>query len=694
MPQLLIELYSEEMPAGLQEAGAQILKNSFINGLEEEGLTYGKSQIFWSPMRLSLIIENVASYTDDLVIEKRGPRKDSNNMAISGFAKSVGVKDTQLVLKDTAKGSFYFYSYAKKGEQSPIIIERVLKKIINSFSWSKSMRWGDGKLKWVRPLHSILCLFDKKPLKFSIEDIESNKFTYGHRFVSPEKIAINKVEEYFSKLKNKNVILDAKERIKIIKDQGLILAKNNKLIFKPSENLLKEVANLVECPYVFIASFDKEYLTLPQEILQLTMMKQQKYFPLFKKSKKISNEFLGVSNIPINSDDIAIGNAKVLKARLADAKFFYQNDIKKGLTNFNKGLKNVIFHRLLGSMERKICRIKYFISDHYIIFGADKNISLTAANLCKADLCSEIVYEMPDLQGVIGSKYSELEGNDSRISDAIKEHYSPLGPNDICPRNPESVILSFADKIDTLVGFIASDLRPSGSKDPFGIRRSGIGIIRLILENNIRISLKNIISFSYGQYLKQNIKFVHTENESIEIILEFLMERLKGFMRDRKLSQSCILAVCNITKTDDIFDIVQRINALDKFVRTQKGMLFIQGLKRVRRILSIEEKKYKVSYKGNINKTLLKAKEEKELWDYFEKINVDTLVFLEQEKYEKAMESFLKIKNKLEKFFEKVQVNTEDDKLRINRLNILSSIRETFIDFADFSLIEIENDAK
>lgn len=694
MPQLLIELYSEEMPAGLQEAGAQILKNSFINGLEEEGLTYGKSQIFWSPMRLSLIIENVASYTDDLVIEKRGPRKDSNNMAISGFAKSVGVKDTQLVLKDTAKGSFYFYSYAKKGEQSPIIIERVLKKIINNFSWSKSMRWGDGKLKWVRPLHSILCLFDKKPLKFSIEGIESNKFTYGHRFVSPEKIAINKVEEYFSKLKNKNVILDAKERIKIIKDQGLILAKNNKLIFKPSENLLKEVANLVECPYVFIASFDKEYLTLPQEILQLTMMKQQKYFPLFKKSKKISNEFLGVSNIPINSDDIAIGNAKVLKARLADAKFFYQNDIKKGLTNFNKGLKNVIFHRLLGSMERKICRIKYFISDHYIIFKADKNISLTAANLCKADLCSEIVYEMPDLQGVIGSKYSELEGNDSRISDAIKEHYSPLGPNDICPRNPESVILSFADKIDTLVGFIASDLRPSGSKDPFGIRRSGIGIIRLILENNIRISLKNIISFSYGQYLKQNIKFVHTENESIEIILEFLMERLKGFMRDRKLSQSCILAVCNITKTDDIFDIVQRINALDKFVRTQKGMLFIQGLKRVRRILSIEEKKYKVSYKGNINKTLLKAKEEKELWDYFEKINVDTLVFLEQEKYEKAMESFLKIKNKLEKFFEKVQVNTEDDKLRINRLNILSSIRETFIDFADFSLIEIENDAK
>lgn len=694
MPQLLIELYSEEMPAGLQEAGAQILKNSFINGLEEEGLTYGKSQIFWSPMRLSLIIENVASYTDDLVIEKRGPRKDSNNMAISGFAKSVGVKDTQLVLKDTAKGSFYFYSYAKKGEQSPIIIERVLKKIINNFSWSKSMRWGDGKLKWVRPLHSILCLFDKKPLKFSIEDIESNKFTYGHRFVSPEKIAINKVEEYFSKLKNKNVILDAKERIKIIKDQGLILAKNNKLIFKPSENLLKEVANLVECPYVFIASFDKEYLTLPQEILQLTMMKQQKYFPLFKKSKKISNEFLGVSNIPINSDDIAIGNAKVLKARLADAKFFYQNDIKKGLTNFNKGLKNVIFHRLLGSMERKICRIKYFISDHYNIFGADKNISLTAANLCKADLCSEIVYEMPDLQGVIGSKYSELEGNDSRISDAIKEHYSPLGPNDICPRNPESVILSFADKIDTLVGFIASDLRPSGSKDPFGIRRSGIGIIRLILENNIRISLKNIISFSYGQYLKQNIKFVHAENESIEIILEFLMERLKGFMRDRKLSQSCILAVCNITKTDDIFDIVQRINALDKFVRTQKGMLFIQGLKRVRRILSIEEKKYKVSYKGNINKTLLKAKEEKELWDYFENINVDTLVFLEQEKYEKAMESFLKIKNKLEKFFEKVQVNTEDDKLRINRLNILSSIRETFIDFADFSLIEIENDAK
>jgi len=694
MGNLLIELFSEEIPAGLQEIGAKNLEHSFLSFLQEEGVKFGKSKIFWSPMRITLGVKNVNSSAENIEIEKRGPRKDAHELAITGFAKSIGVKVSQLIIEETSKGHFYFYRYTKKGENSIKIIERALKKVINNFSWSKSMRWGSGSLKWVRPLHSILCIYDKKPIIFTIADIKSGNFTYGHRFISPKKIIIKKYQEYLPKLKKAHVVIDANKRIELIKINGEKLSRHNNLIFKPSESLLNEVASLVENPYLFIAEFDKDYLSLPEEILKLTMMKHQKYFPLMSKSNKISNKFIGVSNVPIYGEQIILGNSKVLKARLDDARFFYKNDINKGLNKFSKDLKNIIFHTLLGTMDSKVDRIKFLINIYAQIFKADKKISLVSADLAKADLCSEVVYEMPELQGIIGSKYAEIEGLSRKISSAIKEHYSPLGPNDKCPLTPESALLSFIDKIDTLIGFMAINLKPTGSKDPFGIRRSGLGIIRIILENKIRVSIRDVYIKSYRSYLNQNTKLVHNELETINISSDFLMERLKGYIREIGVSQSSILSVCNTTKSDDIFDIVQKIYALDNFVKTKKGKIFIQNLKRVRRILSIEEKKERCVFEGKIVKSLLKEKEEKELYNYYIQINKKTHELLKGEMYEKAMLTFLKIENKLDKFFDNVQINVDNKNIRINRLNILSSIRKTFIDFADFSLIEIENEVK
>jgi len=689
MGQLLIELFSEEIPAGLQKSGAKNLETSFSKYLNENGLKFGESQVFWSPMRLVLCVEEVSHKTEDIYIEKRGPRIDAKKIAVIGFAKSFGVSENDLIIQETPKGEFYFYKYKKHGEDGKNIIKEAIKTVILKFPWSKSMRWGKGDLRWIRPLHSILCLFEKEVIDFNIDGINSGNFTFGHRFVSPDKIIVNNKNDYINKLKNANVLVNSEERSKIIISDGQKLSKKYNLNFKPLLELVEEVVNIVEYPYLFIGEFDKEYLSLPEEILKLTMMKQQKYFPLLNKNKTLSNKFIGVSNIPVNGKEIISGNSKVLRARLSDARFFYNNDIKKGLKDYAKNLNNIIFHRLLGTMEEKVERIKGLIKIYGNNFAVDMNLALISAELAKADLCSEVVYEMPELQGIIGSRYAEAEGLDKKVVLAIKEHYSPVGPSDKCPSLSESSLLAFTDKLDSLVGFMAIDLKPTGSKDPFGIRRSSLGIIRIILENNIRIFLSEVIADSYYKYSKQNYKLIISKSDCINISINFLIERLKIYLRDLGINKSCILSVCNLKSNDDIFDVMKRIKVLDDFIMTNHGKIFIQSLKRVRRILEIEEKKDMKKFCGKINTKLFKEKEEFELYKYFNEVNKKTESLLINEKYKEAMILFSKIDKKLEHFFEKVQVNDNEKKLRENRLNILSSIRKTFINFADFSLIDI-----
>ena len=695
MAELLIELYSEEIPAGLQETSVHTFKTLLIKSFLEAGLSFNNSEIFWSPMRLTVCVEGLALKSSDTEVNKRGPRVDANEMAINGFAKGLGVAVKELSKIETDKGNFYFYRNTKKGITASVIIEESIKNIILNFPWKKSMRWGTNNLKWIRPLHKIVCVFDEKPIIFNIENIYSGNKTYGHRFVSPKEIIVKNKKEYVQLLLDSNVIVDPIVRQETILSCGNELAKKHSLVFKPEKFLLEEVSNIIEYPYLFIGKFDKEYLSLPAPILELTMIKQQKYFPLYNVDKTLSKNFLAVSNIPVdNNSQIISGNERVLKARLSDARFFFDNDVKNGLTKLSAKLKNIIFHRSLGSMEKKVQRMSFITEKYSDIFKANKNLVVQAAMLCKADLCSEIVYEMPELQGRIGSIYAEIQGMPREVILSIKEHYSPLGPSDSCPTSSESSILSLSDKLDSLIGFIAIDMKATGSKDPFGLRRSCLGIIRIVLENKIRMSMKVLALDAYEAYKEQGIKLILSQEEAQKSYIEFIYDRLKVFMKDKGFSQTSIQAVYNVSDFSDILDDFNKIEALDKFINDAAGKDFLNILKRVRRILSIEEKKIDTPIGIKVNQNLLEMEEEKNLYNKQVNFSEEVNGLIKNEEYEKAMKSFSRISIYLEKFFESVKVNVEDKKIKNNRLMLLSMIRSTFIKFADFSLIEAENEVK
>ena len=695
MAELLIELYSEEIPAGLQETSVHTFKTMLIKSFLEAGLSFNNSEIFWSPMRLTVCVEGLALKSSDTEVNKRGPRVDANEIAINGFAKGLGVAVKELSKIETDKGNFYFYRNTKKGITASVIIEESIKNIILNFPWKKSMRWGTNNLKWIRPLHKIVCVFDEKPIIFNIENIYSGNKTYGHRFVSPKEIIVKNKKEYVQLLLDSNVIIDPIVRQETILSCGNELAKKHSLVFKPEKFLLEEVSNIIEYPYLFIGKFDKEYLSLPAPILELTMIKQQKYFPLYNVDKTLSKNFLAVSNIPVdNNSQIISGNERVLKARLSDARFFFDNDVKNGLTKLSAKLKNIIFHRSLGSMEKKVQRMSFITEKYSDIFKANKNLVVQAAMLCKADLCSEIVYEMPELQGRIGSIYAEIQGMPREVILSIKEHYSPLGPSDSCPTSSESSILSLSDKLDSLIGFIAIDMKATGSKDPFGLRRSCLGIIRIVLENKIRMSMKVLALDAYEAYKEQGIKLILSQEEAQKSYIEFIYDRLKVFMKDKGFSQTSIQAVYNVSDFSDILDDFNKIEALDKFINDAAGKDFLNILKRVRRILSIEEKKIDTPIGIKVNQNLLEMEEEKNLYNKQVNFSEEVNGLIKNEEYEKAMKSFSRISIYLEKFFESVKVNVEDKNIKNNRLMLLSMIRSTFIKFADFSLIEAENEVK
>ncbi|MDG2000885.1 MAG: glycine--tRNA ligase subunit beta [Alphaproteobacteria bacterium] len=695
MSELLVELFSEEVPAGLQEPSIKRFEFMILNNFKEVGLNFTKSEVYWSPMRLTLFVEGLGLKSEDIEINKRGPRFDANSAAINGFANGLKVHTKDLIVEETEKGKFYFYKNLKKGIKSELVIEDAIKNIIVSFPWNKSMRWGSNNLKWIRPLHNILCIFGGKPLKFKIENIESDSLTYGHRYLAPKPLRILNKEDYKKKLLNAKVLVNPQERKDTILALGKKLTKKIGLHFDPSDNLLEEVCNIVEYPFLFIGSFNEEFLSLPEKVLELTMIKQQKYFPLYDKNGSLSKKFLGVSNIPVeNNLQIISGNERVLKARLSDARFFFDNDIRKGLDQLSENLKNIIFHRSLGSMEEKVTRITSIISKYSESFNAKSKLSLIAAKFCKADLCSELVYEMPELQGSIGSIYASAIKLPNEVSIAIKEQYSPLGPSDKCPSIAEAAVLSFSDKLDSLVGFIAMDMKATGSKDPFGLRRSCLGIIRILLEKNVRVSIIDVINDSYDSYEKQNIKLKLSKSETQKYTVEFVYDRLRVFLKDQGLSQSAAQAIFGVSKFEDIVDDVSKINALSKFMEDPKGNDFLSILKRVRRILSIEEKKDNILITPKPVEALLEQKEEIVLYKSYVKYSNKTQLLLESEEYIKAMEIFSEIVLELENFFENVKVNIDNEDIRKNRLRLLSMIRSSFLDFADFSLIEAENEGK
>ena len=685
MPDLLIELFSEEIPARMQRKASSDLEQLFTEGISDLGLTYESSANFSTPRRLTLVLENVSSKSLSRVEEKRGPRKDAPEKAIQGFLKNTGLELSQLEVRQEKKGEFYFASIRTEGRKAADIISAVLEKTIRNFPWHKSMRWGESSLKWVRPLHSIICiLYDEdgsKVVDMDIEGISSGDKTFGHRFMGNGGFSVNSFEDYASKLKKEFVILDPSERAEIILQEieNQAFAQGLELINDPS--LLNEVVGLIEWPVVLMGKLEDQFLSLPPEVLQTSMREHQKFFSLLNPKNKKVVQFATVANRETsdNGSTILAGNQKVLSARLADAKFFWDNDLRiintSGLDLWLEKLKQVTFHNKLGNQFERVARIVNLSATIAKIIGCDPNLAKSAASISKSDLSSEMVYEFPELQGVMGTYYASEAGFEKNIADACKEHYAPLGPSDEVPNSLISIVVALADKIDTLTSFWSINEKPTGSKDPFALRRSALGLIRIIIENDIRISLSDILALGNdGADLKDLKYFIH--------------QRMKVFLRDQSLRHDLIDACLSLDEGDDLALSVKKSFALMDFIKTSDGSNLIQGFKRANNILLQAEQNDGVEYSYGADLKYAEEDAERNLFYALDSEEVKIRSAVEKEDFVEAMNSMAKLRTPIDSFFETVQINSDVDVIRRNRLNLLSRICKLCLSVADLTKVE------
>lgn len=661
MAELLLELFSEEIPARMQPRAEADLKRLLESALTENSLKFQEVKTFSTPRRLTAHITGLPSKTADVKEQRKGPKIDAPEQAIAGFSKSVGLAPGQLTKRD----GYLYATIEKKGRAASDVLAEAFPGIITKFPWPKSMRWGAGKLRWVRPLHSILCIFDGKVVTFEVDGIKSGNATAGHRFLSPGSFEVTDFADYKHKLNKAHVILDAADRKHVILAFAEKLAKKHGLDLIPDDGLLQEIAGLVEWPVVMIGGFDRTFLEVPEEALISEMRHHQKYFSL-KKGGKLAPHFIFVSNTPGQGDAIIKGNQRVLGARLADAKFFWDQDRKIKLEDRLPALKNIVFHEKLGSVADRVKRIEQMADDivQYIP-GCDPALAKRAARLSKADLVSGMVGEFPDLQGIMGGYYAMHQGEAKEVGVAIADQYSPAGPKDQCPHDPVSVCLALAEKLEKLDSFFAIDAKPTGSKDPFALRRAALGVIRLIVENNIRMA------FSYP-----------TE------VMAFLADRLKVQQRERGVRHDLIDAVFSLGGEKDFVRLLARVAALQDFLGTDDGENLAAGYKRAVNIVKIEEKKDGKSHAGAIDAKQLKEKEELALYDGLEAARKTIAKALEKEDFEAAMAAVANLRKPIDAFFDKVTVNVEDKETRANRLKLLAGIRAALMPIADFSKIE------
>ena len=685
MPDLLIELLSEEIPARMQRKASLDFEKLFTDGISELGLSYESSAAFTTPRRLVLVLENVSSESLSRSEEKRGPRTDAPEKAIQGFLKSTGFELSQLEVRQEKKGEFYYANFQTKGRAAADVISDVLEKIIRNFPWPKSMRWGQSSLKWVRPLHSIICiLYDddgSRVVDINIEGISSGDKTYGHRFMGIGEFAVTSFEDYVSKLKKNHVVLDPSERAEIILQEIKNQAFAQGLELINDFSLLNEVVGLVEWPVVLLGKLEDEFLSLPAEVLQTSMREHQKFFSIRNPKDNKVVQFATVANqeTPDGGSTILAGNQKVLSARLSDAKFFWDNDLRtiktNGLDIWLEKLKKVTFHNKLGSQFERVERISNLSEEIAKKIGCDPKLAKDAAYISKADLSSEMVYEFPELQGTMGTYYAKKVGYAASIADACKDHYAPLGPNDEVPDSSISIVVALADKIDTLTNFWAIEEKPTGSKDPFALRRSALGMIRIIIENDIRISLSDILALG-------------SKKADIEDLKEFIYQRMKVFLREKELRHDIIDACLSIDKEDDLALSVKKSSALMEFIKTSDGSNLIQGFKRANNILLQAEKNDGVEYSFGADLKYAKEDAELNLFSVLDNEEVKIRTSLEREDFVEAMNSMANLRAPIDSFFETVQINSDVDHIRRNRLNLLSRICKLCLSVADLTKVE------
>ncbi|RTE89625.1 glycine--tRNA ligase subunit beta [Bradyrhizobium sp. LVM 105] len=703
MPDLLLELFSEEIPARMQAKAADDLRRLVTDKLVAEGLVYEGAKAFATPRRLALTVHGIPARQPDLKTERRGPKLGAPDAAVQGFLKATGLKslDEAKIQRDP-KGDFYIGLIEKPGRDAIDVLAEILPVIIRTFPWPKSMRWGarsgkPGSLNWVRPLHAITATFgleteEPDVVKFSVDGIETGQTTYGHRFLAPAPIQVRRFEDYEAKLLNAKVVLDPERRKDAILTDAKQLAFAQGFELVEDQNLLDEVAGLVEWPVVLMGSFEPEFLATPGEVIRATIRNNQKCFVVSDPNTgKLANKFILVANIEASDGGATIiaGNERVIRARLSDAKFFYETDLKTKLEERLPKFEQIVFHEKLGTQAARIKRIERLAAEIAPLVGADVAKTTRAARLAKTDLLTEVVGEFPEVQGLMGKYYALAQGEDASVAAACEEHYKPQGPADRVPTDPVSVAVALADKIDTLVGFWAIDEKPTGSKDPYALRRAALGVIRLILENQIRLNLWKVIQTFVVTLLEDHeIKSVASPIEFAPVLLAFFADRLKVQLREQGARHDLVDAVFALGGQDDLLMIVRRVEALGKFLDTDDGKNLLAGTKRASNILAIEEKKDKRSFDGAPDAALYGLTEEKALAKAIDEVKAEAGAAVAKEDFAAAMSAMAKLRPPVDAFFDKVRVNDDDAKVRENRLKLLNEIRSATRAVADFSKIQ------
>ncbi|WP_274629828.1 glycine--tRNA ligase subunit beta [Arvimicrobium flavum] len=736
MPDLLLELRSEEIPARMQRKAAGDLRKMVTDGLVEAGLTYEGCQEYWTPRRLTLDVRGLTARSKDVREEKRGPSTKAPEQAIQGFLRSAGLSDISQahVHTDPKKGDFYVAHIVKQGRGAEEIIAELVPAVIRNFPWPKSMRWGGssgpkglryGKLegrggetlRWVRPLQSILCTFGPETeepavVDFEVDGIRSGNVTYGHRFHAPDAIIVKRFDDYVAKLEAAKVVLDAERRKQIIAHDAKNLAFANGLELVEDEGLLEEVSGLVEWPVVLMGEFEKDYLEIPAEVIRLTIRANQKCFVVRSAEGgegALANHFMLTSNIVAKDGgkEIVHGNGKVVRARLSDALYFWKTDqgdlpdlalLKESAEKFGLDLKkpldqrmarldhlNVTFHAKLGTQGQRVERIARLAEEIAPVVGADPALARRAALLAKADLTTEVVGEFPELQGAMGRKYALLQGENPSVAAAIEEHYKPQGPSDRVPTDPVSIAVALADKLDTLVGFWAIDEKPTGSKDPFALRRAALGVIRMLVENGVRLPLAQ--SFVGHATLSRMIQTMNISAPAgwTADLLSFFHDRLKVYLRDQGARHDLIDAVIT-PDADDLLLVVRRVEALGKLLDAEDGKNLLAGTKRAANILAAEEKKG-TRIADAVSPNLLTDPAEVALFEAVNQAEKKAAQAIQNEDFSAAMVALAALREPVDTFFDKVLVNADDLDVRANRLALLARIRAATGQVADFSKI-------
>jgi len=706
VPDLLIELFSEEIPARMQKRAGEDLQKLVTNGLVEAGLTYGSAAVFTTPRRLTLALDDMLAASPRQVEERKGPKADAPEKAIEGFLRGAELTRDQLEERDTPKGKVFFAKIEKPGRPAAEIVAEVLEQTIRNFPWPKSMRWGTGSLKWVRPLHSILCVISDEAgaevVPLTIDGIAAGNTTRGHRFLAPAEIEVSGFEDYQDKLARAFVVLGPAARADTIWHDATNMAFAAGLEVVEDPGLLAEVAGLVEYPVVLMGRIGADFLGLPPEVLQTSMKEHQKFFSVRNPKSGQIERFVTVANRTTADEGATIlaGNEKVLGARLSDAKFFWDNDLRTvtsgaGMETWVKALENVTFHNKLGTQAELIDRMATLSRELAPLVGADADEAEQAARVAKADLSSEMVYEFPELQGLMGSYYARKAGMSDAVADAAKDHYAPLGPSDDVPTEPVSIAVALAEKIDKLTGFWAIDEKPTGSKDPFALRRAALGVIRILVENDLSVQTRLTLNEGFNAHAVNVARAMDIlklqegwQDDQIDNLLSFIHDRLKVYLRDQGIRHDIIDACIAMDGSDDLTLLVKRARALSETLKTDDGENLIQGFKRANNILSQAEEADGVEYSFGADPKFAETEAEKDLFAALDKAEAKITPAMAAQDFSTAMAAMADLRGPIDAFFEAVQVNADNPTVRRNRLNLLSRIRTICSAVADLTKLD------